>query len=309
VLHKFAPFIDMRRRKTKIEEERAIAHQDKSRCVLRLYNKYKQTIRKRLLRSNQGEYLFMADQLRLTESNCNFKWGIEFTKALSNSNRFCRGFLKKTIKAMVNEFDMYAKATNQVPWWYNERALLGFYAAGIARCTRSVLLQEYSCNKAGRKERIGRADLWIRYKDSASMRRNHSLLFEAKHMEVTSFSYATKWDYKGEEEAMRQACKYAKSPEDSIDFIGSLYFTTIRCYYAKSAEIVQKWTILDGFPKQLNGYFYCIVKLLKHSNVKCYMDENWKVSNAKKAKYAYPALCISGILLPYKAAYSHFYSR
>ncbi len=72
--------------------------------------------------------------------------------------------IKTSITSLQKEFDKYIEEMEEVPWWYNERAVLGFYIGGLVRNTKNIILQEFSCTKGkakGEKRKQGRADLWF----------------------------------------------------------------------------------------------------------------------------------------------------
>jgi hypothetical protein len=74
--------------------------------------------------------------------------------------------IKNSIKSLQKEFDKYIEEMEEVPWLYNERAVLGFYIAGLIRNTKNLVLQEFSCNKGktkSNKGNRGRADIWFQY--------------------------------------------------------------------------------------------------------------------------------------------------
>ncbi len=72
--------------------------------------------------------------------------------------------LKATLKWMNSELDRYIGETEEVPWFYNERAVLGFFISGLVRNGNATVLQEFCCfknTKQEKKETLGRADLYF----------------------------------------------------------------------------------------------------------------------------------------------------
>jgi len=57
-----------------------------------------------------------------------------------------------------------ARAWEDVPWWYNERASLSLFAAAVWN-SGGIALEEYSTSKSHKKERwSGRGDLYVKIK-------------------------------------------------------------------------------------------------------------------------------------------------
>jgi len=104
------------------------------------------------------------------------KAGIKFREEL---NIKFKGFFEKSFFAMVKEFDKYIDREHypnepeksDLPWWYNERATLGFYISGLLRDSKNIVLQEFACEKRKQKghdnlslkQLKGRADLYINH--------------------------------------------------------------------------------------------------------------------------------------------------
>jgi hypothetical protein len=55
--------------------------------------------------------------------------------------------LRATIKWMNSELDRYIRETEEVPWFYNERSVLGFFISGFIRNGNATVLEEFSCFK------------------------------------------------------------------------------------------------------------------------------------------------------------------
>lgn len=68
-------------------------------------------------------------------------------------------FIIYATNQLVPEFESYIQVSDDSPFWYNERALLGFFTNGLIRNTRTITIQEYSCEKKNKDK--GRADLWV----------------------------------------------------------------------------------------------------------------------------------------------------
>lgn len=236
----------------------------------------------------------MSETLQLINSSNlgNFVWGIKFSKDITNPADkvdIRQTFLEKSISSMVSEFESYSIANEEVPWWFNERALLGFFISGLVRNTKNVILQEYSCFR-GTSKHNGRADLLVQYFDSAD---STGILLESKYSECTAFCEEEGWDVRWEKDALKQAGEYAQN-EQRIDYIGSLCFLPV-CYECTREKefrgIFDNWLSLSDFPAH-EGYFYCIIKLENESGNIIFRDQ--------KDEYAYPFLRISGILWPFR---------
>jgi hypothetical protein len=91
-----------------------------------------------------------------------------FTKisspVISNAAGHHAKMLKATLEWMNSELDRYIGETEEVPWCYNERAVLGFFISGLIRKSNAIVLQEFCCfknTKQGKKKILGRADLYF----------------------------------------------------------------------------------------------------------------------------------------------------
>ena len=98
---------------------------------------------------------------------------MNFAEIVVNEARKSNEFIKFTLKDLSKEFDKYMNEMREVPWWYNERAMLGFYISGLLRNRNNFVLQEYCCKKGKKATKKGRADLLFKY-------RNDLYLTEAK---------------------------------------------------------------------------------------------------------------------------------
>ena len=199
----------------------------------------------------------------------------------------------ETIKLMNDEFNRYIgymmkTKYHDIPWWYNERALLGFFAAGLARHKDALVFQEFTCSKgkASKKEKShGRADLLFRYKE-------HNYIAEAK---LYFSPIDTKTDYKDAvswaAEVFQQAQSYHKKDFPfKADYILSLCFEVIYCHENKIEEMQE---LLKGWRDTTwvkPASFYCALIELDLNNKEIKYD--WQADNG--ATYYYPALAVYG---------------
>lgn len=102
--------------------------------------------------------------------------------------------LKSTLTWMNEELDRFIKGTKEVPWYYNERAVLCFFISGLVHNGDAAVLQEFSCHRGKnptKKNSLGRADLYFNLQ-------NRDYLVEAKWCyssfnDRSGFDQAAKW--------------------------------------------------------------------------------------------------------------------
>jgi hypothetical protein len=221
----------------------------------------------------------MTESLELKQID-DFKYGIKISDDIQTDD-FRKRYIETSLQALVNEFNIYTNATKQVPWWFNERALLGFYTSGLVRNTKNSILQEYSCYRG---KRNGRADLWVYVPE-----KNKRIVLESKLEFFNMYKFNENWSFVWENEAIEQAKEYAKN-EPNVDYVGCLYFYSLYCKTDKDMENnIDKWLNISKFPNanDSNGYFYAFFRLLNYNN---------KAILYKYDDCIYPALCITGIL-------------
>ena len=226
-------------------------------------------------------------------------------------------FIYSSIHGMAKEFDKYIKRGRDVPWWYNERAILGLFAAGITCDSNNIVLQEYSCvkGKGSKKGKRGRADLWIWYKGKeylAEAKAGQNKIQEkasvSRYIAIRANSYK-KPDWKKFKDIAKNALKQAKSYIENKnkwrpDFILSLCFQTLYC---KSGikdirEAVNSINNRGSYWRDVSNIlthfdFYGIIILKKK-----WLNEKKDLSNDKGDvlfnydRFAYPAMIFYGLI-------------
>jgi hypothetical protein len=229
------------------------------------------------------------------KENGNLSWGLEFSKG----NEFGKKFIEESLEATVDEFDRYIDYNKEVPWWYQERPLLGFFASGLVREKKHTVLQEYCCEK-GKKEvkvvkEVGRADLWIGHSDLKDSP-EPGILLEAKHcywdIMKNDEMKNNEWEIDWEKEALKQASDYTGDRAAHIQYVCSLCFVSLYSTiegFKQIAERMKYWEDLSRFPTTEDGYFYSVISL-NDKNL-----ENEKKLYTGGDTYLYPAVLISGI--------------
>jgi hypothetical protein len=195
--------------------------------------------------------------------------------------------IENSIKDMTREFDKYIKEVKQVPWWYNEKSLLGFYMGGLIRKTDAVILQEISCSKGKKGDKKGRADLWFKYLGKEYIT-EAKLCYTSLNTD-TNFEDATKWA----QAVLDQANKYRKDLEVKKDNVFSLCFEVIYCKQENLenfSDVIEKDWLCDKSPNKL--HFCYLILLNKHLlKKKKYFQDRDSDNNV----YYYPAVMVYGL--------------
>ena len=203
-----------------------------------------------------------------------------FTEILMNEAKDSNTFIKYMIKDMQKEFDTYIREMKaDIPWWYNERALLGFFISGLLRNKSNFVLQEYSCYKGKKSAKPGRADLLFQYD-------GNKYLTEAKICWTfintkSDLTDAQKWA----NNVLIQANKYAYNENDiQKKKVFSLCFEVIYCGKASFGNYTD--LIKDWIDKRALHYldFYSLIQL-----------KTTILQNSKFENYYYPALATYGL--------------
>jgi hypothetical protein len=189
-----------------------------------------------------------------------------------------------SLKWMQAEFDKYIKTTEEVPWFYNERAVLGFFISGLVRRSNAVVLQEFSCQKGknqGKKNSSGRADLYFTFEDVKYL--VESKLCYSPVKTDSDIVEAEKWTKR----ALRQANGYRKDAEVEKENVFALCFEVIYCAennFEEYAEKIKEWQI-----KEVNMLgeldYYKLIEVTQAVDKQSYC---WN-------KYFYPALAVYGV--------------
>jgi hypothetical protein len=195
-----------------------------------------------------------------------------------------KAMLTSALTWMSDEFDKYIKATDEVPWFYNERAVLGFFISGLLRQGNAIVLQEFSCYKGKdqkKRSRLGRADLYFNFNDV-------DYLVESKWCCTLANSRsrvdtAVKWA----NEALSQANRYARDANVKKENIFSLCFEVIYCAeknYRDYPKNVACWKIKEV--NELCGLdFYSVIEVTNDVQKKSY----------RYKQDLYPALAVYGV--------------
>jgi len=129
--------------------------------------------------------------------------------------------LKTTLGWMNSELDRYIGETEEVPWFYNERAVLGFFISGLIRNSNAIVLQEFCCFKSTKKETLGRADLYFNLEKVDYLVESKWCWTSVK--ERLGIGAAVEWA----REALSQACSYIKDAKVHKGTIFSLCFEAL----------------------------------------------------------------------------------
>jgi hypothetical protein len=203
---------------------------------------------------------------------------------ISRRAHYHKEMLTSALMWMNEELDRYIGITKNVPWFYNERAVLGFFISGLIRCGDAVVLQEFSCykgNKLKQSNIIGRSDLYF-------ILRDEDYLVESKWCrtsanERSDFSNAMKWAT----DALHQANLYRKDAEVKENNVFSLCFEAIYCTNkSKSdyAEIIKEWRVTQA--NDLAGLdFYSLIEVTSEARKDWYRCDN----------LLFPALAVYGL--------------
>ena len=188
-------------------------------------------------------------------------------------------FVKSTVGYMTTEFEKYITGEQEVPWYYNERATLGFYINGLVRNNKdAVVLQEFSCGKGKDNKQKGRSDLWIRYAGK-------SYIVEAKqHFSSintnSDFGDAEAWA----KSALKQAADYF---HDDTAVILSLCFEVVYCSETELGaypDLIKSWR--EEEKHNLDFYTVIYVDDVDIKNNKGFL---------KSDSWFYPAVAVYGI--------------
>lgn len=163
---------------------------------------------------------------------------IYFEKMLEESmeftimaKKFCKpskhkALIDRSISRLQEEIELFIQEMKEVPWLYNERALLGLYISGLVRDSNTVVLQEFVCGKGKTGRKRGRGDLLF-------INNNEGYLVEAK---LWRSSIKTKSDfsdaYKWAKKTLKQAIEYSQHEdfkwEEPVN-VFSLCFESVWC--------------------------------------------------------------------------------
>jgi len=196
------------------------------------------------------------------------------------------GLVQNSIRCLQREFDRYINEVKEVPWWYNERAVLGFFISGLTRNSKNLVLQEFSCERGkskGAKNQSGRADIWFQYD-------NREYLAEAK-LCFTSINTRTDCDdeYRWTKNALKQANQYnVKEWSVRKANVFALCFEVIYCKEDSLKKLedthLKEWC--DKNESKPLDFYYMIY--LNH-------DMLTKESYFKYGDYYYPAVAVYGL--------------
>jgi len=196
--------------------------------------------------------------------------------------------IQNSIKFLQREFDKYIKEVKEVPWWYNERAVLGFFISGLTRNSSNLIFQEFSCVKGkskGAKNKSGRADIWFQYG-------NREYLAETK-LCFTSINTRNDTDseheYRWTKDALKQANQYdLKEWSLKKANVFALCFEVIYCKRDSlnnlETTLLNEWCIKNESNKL--DFYYMIYLHPNILNKKSYL---------KHGDYYYPAVAVYGL--------------
>ena len=203
---------------------------------------------------------------------------------LSSRAKRHRPMLSPSLKWMNDEFGRYIRETDEVPWFYNERSVLGFFISGLVRKGDAVVLQEFSCYKGkgqSKKRKLGRADLYFNLKGSdylAEAKWGYTLVNTRSEIDG-----AVKWAKQG----LYQANQYAKDAKVKKANVFSMCFEVIYCSatkYDDYTEDIKAWKIKDT--NELCGLdYYSLIEASATVHKKFYRYKN----------EFYPALAVYGL--------------
>lgn len=197
--------------------------------------------------------------------------------------------LNTTLKWMNSELDIYIGEMYEVPFFFNERSVLGFFISGLTRNSNTIVLQEFSCfknRKQNQKKILGRADLYF-YFDKVSY------LIESKWCwSRYNKRSQIKQAFKRAKKALDQVSGYTKDAKVSKKNIFSLCFETIG--FTKNEliknyeENISAWKIKQR--SDLSGLdFYALIEIT--ANVK----RKWYFYDDSDQLY-FPVLAVYGVL-------------
>jgi hypothetical protein len=208
---------------------------------------------------------------------------MNFAEIVVNEARKSNNFIKCTMKDLSKEFDKYIDGRKEVPWWYNERAILGFYISGLLRNKNNFILQEYSCNKGKKASKKGRADLLFKYNNVFYL--TEAKLYWTSIDTDSDFKDAEKWA----KQVLQQANKYAQNERGTVNKknIFSLCFEIIYCTnkaYSNYSKLINGWS--DAKEALHYLHFYSLIQLKKPTDSNINFCEN---------NYYYPCIAVYGL--------------
>ena len=208
---------------------------------------------------------------------------INFAEIVVNEARKSNEFIKFTLQDLSKEFDKYMNERREVPWWYNERAILGFYISGLLRNKNNFVLQEYSCKKGKKGTEQGRADLLFKCNNDLYL--TETKLYWTSIDTNSDFKEAEKWA----KQVLQQANKYSPNERGTVKKknIFSLCFEII--YYSNKAysdysKLINGWS--DAKEALHYLHFYSLIQLNKSKAANIDFCEN---------NYCYPGIAIYGL--------------
>ena len=171
-----------------------------------------------------------------------------------------RGFLEPIFQRMWEYFDRYISATQDVPWTYTERSLIGYLNAA-ALGTGRLGMVEYGCERTGKRP-LGRVDWWLATADC-----EREIIVEARQAWISS---PRSWSQVHEalSTASRQTFDYAAPVE-------RLTLCFVRPYWKQSGYCavnpIEDWVGLQtDFPEQADWCAYYWLEDLTHGQYQEY---------------------------------------
>lgn len=226
---------------------------------------------------------------RLEEENMSFT---EIIEVINTSKH--QKLIDQSIRSMKDEFDRFIQEMEEVPWLYNERALLGLYISGLVRNRNTVVLQEFVCDKGKSGEKRGRSDLLF-------VHNKERYLIEAK---LCYSSAKTKTTFKGAAKWAKEVLKQANSYRESPDFknyvkaanIFSLCFEGIWCTQNNIDnflnEDLRDWTDESEIKKSELDFYY-LIHADKNEIKRKGKSIKWPIKGDKY--FFYPAVAVYGV--------------
>jgi hypothetical protein len=208
---------------------------------------------------------------------------MNFAEIAVNEARKSNEFIKLTMKDLSKEFDKYMNVMREVPWWYNERAILGFYISGLLRNKKHIVLQEFCCKKGKKAIEKGRADLLFKY--SKDFYLTEAKLCWTSIDTQSDFKKAEKWAKR----VLQQANKYAQNESGMVKKknIFSLCFEIIYCRnksYSDYSQLIKGWSDAKEALRYL--HFYSLIQLKESTTTNIEFREN---------NYCYPGIAVYGL--------------
>lgn len=220
----------------------------------------------------------------MQKNNTNFKKFI-----ISNTEPV--GFIKDMVEGLIEEFDHYYNNTkpNDIPWYYNERALVGFITTGL-RQKNAVVLQEYTCKKGqGSKAKNGRADLWVQWK-------GNKILLEMKAIYGSIWKRNFPWKEKKLIQLEKDACKQAEEYSEKTDYYGTVCILQLYSFKNEFKEYFDNkkeysWNSNKIKKLEKNDFYFTIYP--KDEDIAEKLQ--WGVKNKERNRY-YPGIVVWGKL-------------